>query len=353
MREILIIILLLLAGNAGATDIVIHVWEDTTGILGDTDCVVGDCYLTLQAAETAEQKDLDAANDNIVFVIKGSWTGDDVACTFDGWVTSATDTIAIITVGDARHAGTYSSTAYRIEESGGANRCFNIQDDYVTVDGIQGINTGSAQIGILSQNISYSTIINNIMVGAGEGGAAATGIHITGGTGSVAYNNIVYDWGTRGIYSATTSGRSTLYHNTIVDCAIGIDGGYQNNDAANNIIYSCATPITTTGIFYTVTNTATDAGSLSYGDCGGGGCGTDDVLSISDPFVNRAGDNYLLAASTAPVDAGIDVTGTVPNDIIGTSKPVGSDSDIGANERLAAAGDDLSYVRRIKEGEGK
>ncbi len=344
------IALLVLAGSAEAvTEQTIHIWEDTTGQLGDTDCVAGDCYLTLQAAETAEQRDLVAADTNLVFVIKGSWTSAAATTSFDGFTTDATRDIKITTAGSARHAGTYLATAYRAESS--SADVISIKDDYVTIDGLQISQTGANE-GIISQN-SFTTVTNCIVRGDGEGGSSTWGIYCWTGTNHKVFNCIVYDWGTVGIYCATTIAADDLiYHNTIVDCAIGINGGYTDALSINNIIWSCATPIQgapASGSGYN----ATDAGSITYTDCGGG-CGTGDILSMSDPFVAVGSDNFLLAASTSPVDAGTDLTATVPEDIIGTSKPVGSDSDIGANERLAAAGGaDISFVRRIKEMENK
>ena len=334
--------------SAAPTPDTAWVYEDTAGC----GAAGKDCFLTLQAAESAHDRNLVTADTNMVYAIDGSWSSADATATFDGSTTDATRDIEIVTLGDARHNGTYSTSAYRIEESSGSNRCLVIHDDYVTVDGIQAKNTGSGQIGILSQNISFSTIINNICEGDGEGGSTQAGIHITGGEGSIAYNNIIYDWATRGIYSSrsgSTGESCELYNNTIVDCTIGIDGSEADTDAANNIIYSCAT-VVTSGMFLSASNFATDASSISYGSCSGG-CGTDDVLSMSDPFVAVGSDNFLLASSSDPIDAGTDISHLFSDDIQGESRPQGTNWDIGADEFTAGVAVTINRRRMMLIGE--
>ncbi len=294
--------------------------------------------------------DVDLVAKDTAITIQGITGATYAAFTISGAQTDATRNWTFTTTGAARHSGTYGS-ADEIEANGVS--CIFIDDDYVTIDGFQISQLGSAS-GIALSVDDHILVKNCIIRGNGEGGSSLHGLSFNQGEHHVVLNSIIYDWGTSGMRLIATTGDDTCYHSTIVDCATGIVGGYQDVVGANNLIYSCPAPIQTDGIFFRSTNMASDAASISYSDCGSGSCGTDDVLSISDPFVNRAGDNYLLAAGSAPIDSAIDVTGTVPTDIIDTSKPVGSDSDIGANERLAAAGgDDISYVRRIKEGENK
>jgi parallel beta-helix repeat protein len=126
------------------------------------------------------------------------------------------------------------------------------------------------------------------------------------GTGSTAYNNVVYNTqsGFAGIRVDNLNGDGfsrSVYHNTIhmTSNAVQLSGG--TTTARNNI-----GPATT--------------GNLAFN---------------AAYFVNAAGHNYHLVAGSAPIDAGADLSSLVKVDADGSLRLTGSAPDLGAYEFLS------------------
>lgn len=314
-----------------------------------TICEGGGCdYTTLAGAESARQQDLTSTDSTFTFEIQNTWASADGTATIIGWTADATRFLTVVTVGAARHSGTYSTSAYRIETTGSGTH-LNVTEAYTVIDGLQISTTYSGSNGATLLNVPGSsghtnrTIINNIV--RGNGGAETRGIQVsnTFSAGEVVRNNIVYDCGSAGIDIVASAGGCKADNNTVENCATGIVTG--NNDAIirNNIVWNCTTPLS--GNFNTTTLSEeqyTDASSLSYGSCGS--CGTGDQVSQSDPFVSLAGENYHLAASVAAIDAGKDLSGDFTTDIDGDTRD--SNFDKGADEFIASATGQKVMIRK-------
>ncbi|PIR58088.1 MAG: hypothetical protein COU71_00525, partial [Parcubacteria group bacterium CG10_big_fil_rev_8_21_14_0_10_38_31] len=92
------------------------------------------CYTSLSAWETAEQRDLTATDEIAVARIEGTWTNPDTTpVTIDGWTTDATRYIKIYTTTEARHTGKWDNTRYRLESGNFGAKIVNNQQDYTRI----------------------------------------------------------------------------------------------------------------------------------------------------------------------------------------------------------------------------
>jgi parallel beta-helix repeat protein len=149
---------------------------------------------------------------------------------------------------------------------------------------------------------------NNVVHDVGPGkGATLYNSGIRAGTGGAYYNNLVYDINPLGdgILVDNESGDSytrCLYHNTIDVPSARAVAGSAAADIRNNIGPAAANNIPTSGIY----------------------------------FVDRAGADYHLVPRSAPINAGLDLTATVPTDIEGVSRSANPPPDLGAYEYAPA-----------------
>ena len=175
------------------------------------------------------------------------------------------------------------------------NTLYNILHDSGNTVGSIEINEAVAGVQTWASNPAH-LIRNNIVRNS------RTGIRL--GTGSTAYNNLVYALtaGHYGIYvnnNASDAYTRTIYHNTL------------DTTAANAVVVAAGTADSKNNIGPSTTNN----------------------LATSDTFyVAKAQGNYQLVVGTAPVNAGLDLTATVPTDIIGVSRILQAPPDLGAYE---------------------
>lgn len=162
-------------------------------------------------------------------------------------------------------------------------------------------------------------------------------VHNTGGWGMnfgnggdhVAYNNIIWNCGAAGAIAAVTClcVRLKFYNNTIYNChgtAVYINPGSADNDFRNNIFYqlSAGGTITDNGTSFTASNNLT-----------------------TDPsFVDANNGDFHLQSGSAALNAGADLTATVPTDYDLNSRPQGAAVDIGAFERVSGSMPTLTTV---------
>lgn len=141
-----------------------------------------------------------------------------------------------------------------------------------------------------------SHIVRNNIVHDNE-----TGIRL--GTGSSAYNNVVYASSIAAIAIDNLNSDSFtrfVYHNTLQSAGIS-QSGSPTTDIKNNI------GTTTSAVLH---NRAYNAGF----------------------FVNPAGFDFRLLTGQVPIDDGLDLTATVSKDLLGVVRPVGAAPDLGAYE---------------------
>lgn len=131
---------------------------------------------------------------------------------------------------------------------------------------------------------------------------------IRAGTGSTVYNNLIYDIPDPffGIYINNIAGDANtrmIYHNTVdVPDARAIVVNAGTADIKNNI----------------------------------GPATTDNIATSDTYYVNKAGADYHLVAGSAPMNAGLNLTATVPTDIEGNSRVTNLPPDLGAYEHVGS-----------------
>lgn len=152
------------------------------------------------------------------------------------------------------------------------------------------------------QHIIRNNLVHNTGPGSGANQIYNSGIRL--GTGSLAYNNVIYGIQANGVgiivdNNAGDSYTRMIYHNTIdvtSSQAISVSGAI--TDTRNNI-----GPISTNNL----------ATSKSY-------------------YKNASSGDYHLIAGAAPIDAGIDLTSVVSTDIEGNARTAHMPPDLGAYE---------------------
>ncbi len=198
----------------------------------------------------------------------------------------------------------YNTTDEAIELKAGTHDCvvegntiYNCTTDPAWQAKWGNIEVNEAIIGIQHWRSNPDHIIRNNIIHDTKTGIRA-------GTGCRVYNNVIYNIGSPfyGIYIDNNNGDSyprEIYHNTVDitgSRAIAISSGI--SDVKNNIGPNTANNMTTSHTYY----------------------------------VNKAGANYRLVAGSAPINAGLDLTSIVPNDIEGNSRSAGFPPDLGAYE---------------------
>jgi hypothetical protein len=185
--------------------------------------------------------------------------------------------------------GTYDSV---IE----GNMIYNVTTDPAFPREWGAIEVGQAVGGVQSWASSPNHIVKNNVVRSSK-----TGIRL--GTGSSAFNNVIYDTAAPyyGIFADNIANDSyvrKIYHNTVdLPAARAIVIARGTSDVRNNI-----------------------------------GPNTSDNMATNDAYyVDKRNANYRLAAGSAPIDRGVDLGGAVPTDASGKSRQ-SSKPDMGAYE---------------------
>lgn len=303
-------------------------------------------YTSLAAWQTAQARDLVAANEIARAQIEGPWTSPAAApFTLDGWTTSAECYIEIEPVGEARHTGQWTSTAFRFETLSTGSQYINIQEAFVRWHGLQihmnpyGFSFPQTALGFGGAGGGGNVEIHDPIIRY-TGNASNDGNHIGisfTGIGDVRiFNPLIYGidatgGGTtrRGISSGTTIGTKEVYNATIHGC---LDGFYQSNSVTpilrNCVGYGNVTDFT--GSWHaTSSHNASEDGTHP---------GANGLTLVADPFEDSTNDDYRPAAGSVLIDAGVDLSVDFSTDIVGTTRPQGSAWDIGAFELASGGG---------------
>jgi hypothetical protein len=355
MRHVLISALLALgwASSASAATITRYVNTASSGGDGTTNATSGvnAAYATCQAWETAEQTDLDTANNLMEVHFEGS-AADTATCTINGWTTSATDYILMVVDQSVRHAGSWSTSHYRLSVANAT--ALTINEDYVRVEGFQIEKTAVSandQVGILISAVGTSDIrISNTIIRHASGGAnRQAGVQVADAQATVYIWNLI-DYGHPNIDTAGNSSVSvevsgatvSIYSSTLI-------GGGRSISHATGTTVTCknvyAHASATGGVAYEGTGTLTQT-DCAASDTSSDEAGLDSIAYDTTQFTNVTGgsEDLHLPAGSALLDVGTDTSGegaplNFTNDIDGATRvSQGAAWDIGADERAVAGG---------------
>ncbi len=137
-------------------------------------------------------------------------------------------------------------------------------------------------------------------------------------------NNIIHD--TKTALQLGTG--STAYNNVIYNIASGFYGVYTRNfanDSYTRRIYNNTIDVTSSRAVYTspaIVDVKNNIGPTT----------TNNISTNGAYYVNQSGRDYHLVAGVAPINAGFNLTATVPTDMDGVSRTAYGAPDIGAYE---------------------
>jgi hypothetical protein len=213
----------------------------------------------------------------------------------------------------------YNTLGEGIELKPGTHDCI-VDGNLIYNTTMSGVSSGGAAIEVNEADLGNGTqkwssnpnhiIRNNIVHNAGPagGGDALFNSAIRLGTGSTAYNNVVYNiispgfgvYATNGMFGSSDSYPRKVYHNTIDATsarALGTSGS-PTTDIKNNI----------------------------------GPTSTNNTATADSYYKNKSGADYHLVSGAAPINKGVDLTSVVPTDIEGNSRSANLPTDLGAYE---------------------
>lgn len=307
----------------------------TAGGDGTTNATSGAnrAYVSLFDAEAAEQTDLVAAGNSMEIICEGS-TADSTAVSISGWTTGASNRLTVkATTG--KHTGT-PGTGYRITSSD-VSGTLRIGEEYVTIDGLEIINTaaGTAALAFPSGLGSSNDIIvaNSLIWNSATSSSSYTIVATQTNLRLTFYNNAVWGgsrtWDTRGATAVTAtfctfwrhadqlglvSGSELALKNSYSGKASGSSEDYWSGGSptGNN---NASSDTTATARFTSSINSLTGSNQFTS------------VTSGSENFALKAGNGLAAQAATG--------TG-ITTDILGVTRD--SPPDIGAFESVGGGG---------------
>lgn len=325
-----------------------YVNPDSAGGNGTTSALSGSdaAYASLAAMVTGEAANLVTADVYLEVECATSGTADTTQVAIVGFTTDATRYIRIYASAASRAGTSWSDTKYRLLVANGY--ALRIQEDYVTIDGLQIGKSSSSSDGqsIIEQygtlGASNQIVVSNCLLkGAGGTTYYEQGIYVGTAGIWVVYNTIVYNIAQKASASSVAvyeAGASlTLYNCTISGGYRGVRSGtslacfnvYVGNTSSEDFYYGAGT--------FAKTNCASE--DQSADDTGENETATNCVAAAvpftTDTFANVTGgseDFSLVVDATGLIGAGVvdPGSGLFSDDIVGTAR--GAAWDIGAFE---------------------
>jgi len=309
----------------------------------------GGDYSSMVTWEATEQTDLVTDGDNHVLECYDDWVnGVDGSSelVIDGWIPDATHDIVIRTPLSERHDGTPTTGFFKAYTANWAR--LSPSDPYITLEGIM-VKKDAVRLGDLvyaqgGGGIGSGALIVRECVLDGFDTTSYAGLYAK--TGAIEARNTVIVNCNSGV-NRDNFDYLVLENVTIANCAIGISDASTGTGSIykNVLIYNCTTPVE-----------ASEQGTFTYCSTDGSALpsGTGNITSQTFTFTDSANDDFSLTSSDSGArENGTSISGSFTDDIIGTSRPQGTNWDIGAFE--AVVGGDttapiLSSPTGIKTG---
>lgn len=343
--------------------------NDAHGAAGEEESIIREdcagytrCYTSLQEWEqryggvnfslntSCNQGDLVCYGKSIVARIEGSWANPDMRpVEINGWITSGRYYIKIYTAPEARHAGVWNESKYRLvmAEADG----IVINERHVRIEGLQiHLNHNQPYSSAIRTEASSAsdvrvshTILRGRNGGVGEGsGGLVAGVNSGADATHTVWNTSMYDFlGQNASAIKTYFGSWNIYNNTLYNTTYGMYATVSENDAItaiNNIAQA-----TSNGFFGTFSSVSKN----NLSDLSADAPGQNSKNSATVGFVNAESRNlHLLGNDTAAKDAGADLstleTFSFSDDVGGETRV--TPWDIGADETFLPAQQDTGAV---------
>jgi len=325
-------------GNIFASNFDIGASHSTKSIKTIKPSGQGGDYTSVSSWESAEQKNLISINKSYIAEIGGDWSStNDSGFGIFGWVTGPNNYIKVTTTGTARHNGVWDTSKYWINGGTGASAAY--QQNYVTVDGIQGYQTGSGNyfVGVVHFTAgaadAISILENSILKVDSYSKIGSWTACIKGqfaNTGSYVVRNCIFTVGDSAYNSVSASRVYCLYSypkTTFYNClAIRSKGyGFYEGGAYNMTYYNCIAQDTINGYVGGITAQSDYNCSDLASDAPGANSVTADLT-----FQDTSSGNYrLTSADSAVIGTGLDLLSlgydyAPTTDIVGVTRTSGS-----------------------------
>lgn len=303
------------------------IWVESSDHVSLTNCSV---YAVGQDGIAVKYNSSYVTLDNCTVHDTGTWAydGEGIYIGSSTSVSTADNTNNVI----VRNSTIYNVTDEAIELKPGTHGCIvenNTVHNANTVNNGYGgaaIEVNEAVVSPQHWDSNPNHIIRNnkiYSIGLPSGGSQLINSAIRLGTGSLAYNNVIWNilspgdgiYVTNGAYGNSDSYSRNIYHNTIdVTSARAVEiSGAPVTDIRNNI----------------------------------GPTSTNNLATKSGYYVDQSGADYHLVSGSAPVDAGVDLISIVPTDIEGESRSANPPPDLGAYEYVGTRPDPPTNLKAV------
>lgn len=307
-------------------------------------------YISLNAWQAGEQRDLTAVNKIANAEIRGSWTSPDTTATIvNGWTTSPTNTINIYTTGQARHSGYFDATKYLFSVSN--TNGIDINPSYVYIDGLQlaltKTDTADNYKTVLTRAGTGEYVFKNCILSGNFNATTGTifGIWIDLTARIDFYNLVGFGYNNTKPSDPFFSGTPIISYGgmgtRMMNCTLAqSDYGMtlwttNDNFLYNNLVQNCKLS------FHQSANTASTNNVSELGD----GPGTNALSGVAQFINSGAGDYRLSPYDTGAILRGTGLYSIFTGDIAGTFRGTGNVWDVGAYHAP-------SYIRTIKQASG-
>jgi hypothetical protein len=286
----------------------------------------GGDYTTLAAFESGEQRDLVAA-DEIARALCGNFQ-DTAFADFFGWTLDEDHYYIAEAADDHQCVGSLTTNAYRLVRAG---TCAKFRD-FFRVIGIQFVTSGNVVSVDCAPALSAQSLLDKCFVtGTGSSGGGI----INGGVASTLNIRNCISISVASSYSLTTSGiganQSSIYSSVL-------RGVQHSNSGGTSIYKNCYAWRPTTLDAYRTT-----AGAVSMTTCASsdtsGSAGLHNIPFDDTTFEDTSSIDLTPFSSSPLADVGTDTSGdsapmNFTDDILGTTRPEGTDWDVGAIELI-------------------